>query len=263
MGSVGALRAPAPVNLGVERLLSNNPSVRKGQEQLPTSSIPIGRWPTPDPELACCWQPVQYNPHIAKSPTDIHACARFAICRCCFPEVHSASRSGPPIGDELPEARTRRVFRQCAGCPKNWPGPPSVIEPYVPLRTDLPAPGVHTVAPSQPALYSSTSTASARNRQRRLSIQAIGPCLHCLVVDDATHIHISQGFMGEAAAFFFLFQPSRECLFHDPASGALKTRRHLVYLLGKRQRYVRGENFGRGVCHVVSPYDFVKLNRSD
>jgi hypothetical protein len=84
-----------------------------------------------------------------------------------------------------------------------------------------------------------------------------------LVVDDATHIDISQRFTGEAATFFFLVEPSRECLFHDPTSGALKTRRHLVYLLGKRQRYVRGENFGRGVCHVVIPYDFANLNRSD
>ena len=156
---------------------------------------------------SCCWQPVQYNRHDARSATDFHACARFAICRCCFPEVRSASRSDPLIAGELPEARILRAFRPCVGCSANWSGPPSAIEPCALLLTDLPAPEIHTVAPSQLALCLSISIASARNRQRRISLKAICPCLHCLVVDDATHVDISQSLTRKATTFFFLINP--------------------------------------------------------
>ena len=156
---------------------------------------------------SCCWQPVQYNRHDARSATDFHACARFAICRCCFPEVRSASRSDPLIAGELPEARILRAFRPCVGCSANWSGPPSAIEPCALLLTGLPGPEIHTVAPSQQVLCLSTSIASARNRQRGIRPKAIGPCLHGLVVDDATHVDISQSLTREAATFFFLVNP--------------------------------------------------------
>ena len=59
-----------------------------------------------------------------------------------------------------------------------------------------------------------------------------GPCLHGLMVDDASHIDFFHSITRETATFFFLINPGRKCLFYDPASGTLKTSCHLIDLIG-------------------------------
>ncbi len=101
------------------------------------------------------------------------------------------------------------------------------------------------------ALRYFVSAPSTRHRQQLVIAKALRPRLHGLVIDDAAGVYVSQRFLRQSVAFFFLGDPGGKRLAHDPAARAFKPLSHLIYLVGQRKRHVRGQYFG--CCGHVAP----------
>src|SRR5208283_1021366 len=120
--------------------------------------------------------------------TGLPAYATGAARRRSIPGFRIASRNAPRGCGEPRAARILQAPHRCAGAPGGGSGLRSEIARYELRRVYRPAPGSHKAAPDRKELYSSISVPSARRRQRFAGVEAGGPRLHSLVVDNAPGI---------------------------------------------------------------------------
>jgi hypothetical protein len=64
------------------------------------------------------------------------------------------------------------------------------------------------------------------------------------VIEDTAGVYVSQRLLSQTVTFILLSDPSGKRLFHNPATRTFKPRSHLIYLIGHRERYMRGQHFG-------------------